>query len=172
MEGNLEKMGLREFLIDGLEEIYDAEEKFVKCFAALGMVAVNEELKNMLISHSEVTEKHCSRLKQICKQLQCDPGEGNCVIVGCLLDKAAVLIKRVETGSALRDVAIVFLIQTIEHYRIATYGNLASLALEMKYFDIHSLLRQCLADEQETDRFLTRIAKEIINPAANNDFAS
>lgn len=170
MDGNLEKMGLREFLIDGIEDIYDAEQKFSKCFAALGMVAVNRELKEMLITYAEVTQKHSDRLKEICKQLECNPEDGNCVIVGCLTDKAADLIRRVETGTALRDVAIIFLLQTIEHYRIAAYGNLSALALEMQYPDISASLRQCLADEKETDRFLTRIAKEIINPAASNDF--
>lgn len=159
-------MGLQDFFIDGLEEIYDAERKFTKCSAALGIAAVNEELKSLLTSHAVITEKHLGHLDAILTRLAHQAGAGNCALIGCLSDKASEMMRRTETGTALRDVAVLNLVQVIQHYKIATYGNLVTLAIETKHQKITTLLEECLNDEIQTKADLTEIGRRFIYPAA------
>lgn len=44
MTDHMKRMDLKDFFIDSLEDIHDAEKKFMTCFAALGIAAVNEFL--------------------------------------------------------------------------------------------------------------------------------
>ena len=159
-------MGLQDFFIDGLEEIYDAERKFTKCAAALGIAAVNEELKTILTSHSAITEKHLGHLDAILNRLSHPAGTGTCAFIGCLSDKASEMMRRTETGTALRDVAVLNLVQIIQHYKIATYGNLITLATETKHQKITTLLEECLNDEIKTKADFTEIGRRFIYPAA------
>ena len=159
-------MGLQDFFIDGLEEIYDAERKFTKCSAALGIAAVSEELKTILTSNSAITEKHMGHLDAILNRLSHPAGAGNCALIACLSDKASEMMRRTETGTALRDVAVLNLVQVIQHYKIASYRNLVALATEMKHQKIATLLEECLSDEINTKTGLVEIGRRFIYPAA------
>lgn len=166
MTDSANKLKIKDFFIDGLEDIYDAEKKFMKCFAALGIAAVNEELQNALTAHNAVTEKHLTHLEGILKEFGRNADGGTCWIVSSLSDKASETIRRIETGTPLRDVAIVSLAQVIQHYKIACYGNLAPLAIAMKHWDPAALIEGYLNEEKETAGYLTVIARDFINPAA------
>lgn len=159
-------MGLQDFFIDGLEEIYDAERKFTKCAAALGIAAVSEELKTMLTSQVAITEKHLRHLEAILNRLAHAAGSGNCALIGCLSDQASEMMRRTETGTALRDVAVLNLVQVIQHYKIAAYRNLLALATEMKCQKITALLEECLNDEIRTKTGLLEIGRRFVYPAA------
>jgi len=160
------RMGLEEFFLDGLEDVYDAERKFMKCFAALGIAAGHDVLKEILVHNVRVTEKHLGHLAAILERFNRDGTKGKCEIVGCLTEKASEMIKHMETGTPLRDVALICLVQIIQHYKIASYGNLLSLAIEMNHQKVKILIEECLQDEKKTDLYLTEIAVNFINPAA------
>ncbi|RQO69877.1 hypothetical protein DBR43_17640 [Pedobacter sp. KBW06] len=166
MKDEAKKMGLQDFFIDGLEEIYDAERKFTKCSAALGIAAVNEELKTILSSHASITEKHLGHLDAILNRLGHVAGAGNCALIACLSDKASEMMRHTETGTALRDVAVLNLVQVIQHYKTATYRNLVALATATKHQKITTLLEECLADEINTKTSLIEIGRRFIYPTA------
>ncbi|SHG58441.1 DUF892 family protein [Pedobacter caeni] len=166
MADELKKMRLQDFFIEGLEEVYDAERKFIKCTAALGIAAVNEELQRLLSTHSTITEKHLGHLEAILNRLAHQAGTGICELVTCMSDKASEMMRRTETGTALRDVAILHLIQIIQHYKMAIYRNLIALARETKHSKITVLLEDCLNDEIKTGADLIEIGQRFIYPAA------
>ncbi len=160
------RMGLEDFFLDGLEDVYDAEKKFMKCFAALGIAAGHDILKEVLVLNMQTTEKHLGHLMAILARFNRDGTNGKCEIVGCLTEKASEMIKNMETGTPLRDVAVVCLVQIIQHYKISSYGNLMSLADELCHHKVRLLIQECLQDEKRTDLQLTEIARNFINPAA------
>lgn len=166
MKSIRKRIGLEEFFLDGLEDVYDAEIKFMKCFAALGMASGNEVLKEVLVLNMKTTEKHLGHLSAILARFNRDGSQGKCEIVGCLTEKASAMIREMETGSPLRDVAVICLVQIIQHYKIASYGNLMSLATEMSHHKVKILIEECLQDEKHTDLYLTEIARNFINPSA------
>lgn len=163
------KIRLHDLFMEGMEEIYDAEKRFMKCFAALIIAGGQDSLKRILTTHATIAEKHIAYLERLFNELNHKGRSGYCSLVSGLTGKASAMIRTVETGTALRDVAIIWLAQVIQHYKIASYGNLASLAIEMNYEHSRKLIEECLADEKEMDHVLTEIARGEVNPAAQKE---
>ncbi|MBB6502480.1 DUF892 family protein [Pedobacter cryoconitis] len=169
MVDHLRRQGLRNFFIQCLQDLYIAEKKLVNCAAALSIAAYKEELQRALILQSEEAGVHVQRLDTIFEMMNEQPVKGKCNIIEILSDKAASVVKTVETGTALRDAAIIYAVQLIAHYKIASYGSLISLLAELDYPKAKSLLKDCLTDEREADSYLTQIAVNFINPAAQRE---
>lgn len=169
MTEQVKEQGLLNFFVQCLQDVYCAEKKFVKCAAALSIAAYTEELQTALISQSQEAETHLERLDLIFELMDKQPGEGKCMIIELLSDKSAAILKTVETGTSLRDSAIIYTVQLISHYKIASYGSLISLVGEIGYPDAKMLLEQCLADEKNADAYLTQIAMNFINHAASRE---
>ena len=71
--------------------------------------------------------------------------------------------------SATRDVALIMAAQKIEHYEIATYGGLVTLAKNIGREDVAEILAQTLEEEKETDELLTSIAESSTNMEAASE---
>ena len=59
----------------------------------------------------------------------------------------------------IRDAALIGAAQKVEHYEIATYGTLATLAKQLGQEDAMKLLLETLGEEKSTDEKLTQLAK-------------
>jgi ferritin-like metal-binding protein YciE len=87
-----------------------------------------------------------------------------------LTKEAESVISETQKGSMTRDVGLIMAAQKVEHYEIATYGSLATLAATMGNQQIKQLLGQTLEEEKQTDELLTQIAESHINQqAAQNE---
>jgi ferritin-like metal-binding protein YciE len=169
MEVSAKQTGLFDFFTQCLQDLYGAEKKVVKCYAALSLASFTPELQSALSGQSEEANSHISRLELIFGLLEHKPGKCRCEIIELLSDKAASIVKTVETGTALRDAEIIYAVQLIAHYKIASYGSLVSLMGEIGYPDAEMLLAQCLTEEKNADSYLTQIALNFINPAAKKE---
>jgi ferritin-like metal-binding protein YciE len=83
-----------------------------------------------------------------------------------LVKEAESVIEDTEEGTSTRDVALIIAAQKVEHYEIAAYGGLATLAKTLGEEEIGNLLGQTLEEEKETDELLTQIAETNINLSA------
>jgi ferritin-like metal-binding protein YciE len=81
------------------------------------------------------------------------------------------VIEDTEEGTSTRDVALIIAAQKVEHYEIATYGGLATLAKTMGINQVKELLGQTLEEEKETDELLTQLAENNINASASQEEA-
>jgi ferritin-like metal-binding protein YciE len=162
----MEQKGLMDFFLTGLVDLYLAEKKFVKSFIALSIASYTDELRSALNSPSTEAETHMERLTIILESLKAKPGKRECKIVTALVAKARDLIKKNEPGTIMRDTAIIYVVQHIEHYKIASYTVLLELSKELKLEQASVMLEQCLKEERDTAAYLSQIAGNIINPAA------
>lgn len=162
----MEQTGLMDFFLTRLVDLYLAEKKFIKSFIALSIAAYTDELRTGLNSPSTEAETHLSRLEIILKSLKVKPGKRECMIVTALVDKARELIIKNEPETPMRDAAIIYAAQHIEHYKIASYTVLYEISKELKLEQASVLLEQCLKEEHDTAAYLSQIAGNIINPAA------
>ena len=71
-----------------------------------------------------------------------------------------------EDGSLTRDAAIISSAQKIEHYEIASYGTLKTLANTLGLTEAAALLEETLEEEKNTDVKLTQIAESFVNESA------
>jgi ferritin-like metal-binding protein YciE len=63
------------------------------------------------------------------------------------------------------DVLIIASAQRIEHYEIAAYGTMVTLAKAAGETRLADLLARTLAEEKDTDGKLTQVAESEVNPA-------
>jgi ferritin-like metal-binding protein YciE len=74
---------------------------------------------------------------------------------------------------ASKDAALIAAAQRVEHYEIAAYGTVRTLADELGHFDAKALLEETLAEEGKADELLTKLATGgIFRSGINADAAS
>jgi len=156
---------LQELFLDELKDIYWAEQHLVKALPKMSKGATSDELKNAIDEHLEQTKGHVSRLEKAfesigekAKAVKCEAMEG-------LLNEANELLEETEKGTEVRDVAIISACQKVEHYEIASYGTLKSLAGTLGYSDAQKLFEQTLEEEKNADSLLTKVSEKV-NSAA------
>ena len=156
-DGNDSK--LKEFFVDQLKDIYWAEKKLVKTLPKMEEAATTEELKNAFRNHLEQTREHVRRVENVFDMINEDADAKKCPAMAGIADE----------GSAQRDVGLIFAGQKAEHYEIATYGGLISLAKVLGYNDAASTFHQTLEEEKEADTLLTQIAENNVNYRASTE---
>ena len=68
-----------------------------------------------------------------------------------------------------RDAGIIMAAQKVEHYEIATYGGLVSLATTLGMSEVSDILNTTLEEEKQTDASLSEIAENDINWEAEQE---
>ena len=66
----------------------------------------------------------------------------------------------------VKDAALIAAAQRVEHYEIAGYGTVRTFAQRLGRSDAARLLQQTLDEEAATDKKLTTLAEQSINPKA------
>jgi ferritin-like metal-binding protein YciE len=162
---------LQELFIEELRDIYWAEKHLVKALPKMQKATSSEELANAFADHLAVTQEQVSRLEQVFELMgekargkKCDAMEG-------LVKEAESVIEDTEEGTSTRDVALIIAAQKVEHYEIAAYGGLATLAKTLGKNEVKELLGQSLEEEKETDELLTQLAENNINQSASQEEA-
>jgi ferritin-like metal-binding protein YciE len=86
-----------------------------------------------------------------------------------LVQEAESIIDDTEDGSSTRDVALIIAAQKVEHYEIAAYGGLATLAKTLGNEEVGNILGEILEEEKEADEILTQLAENSINMEAASE---
>ncbi len=84
-----------------------------------------------------------------------------------LIEEANEVIESTEKNE-VRDAALIAAAQKVEHYEIASYGTLATLAEQLGYRKAAKLLKETLEEEKATDIKLTDLAINNVNKKAEN----
>jgi ferritin-like metal-binding protein YciE len=160
---------LQEFFIEQLQDIYWAERKLVKTLPKLEEAATSQQLKKAFASHLQETENHVSRIENVFEIIGEEPKAVKCHAMAGIIDEGEDIIDETDTGTAQRDVGLVFAGQKAEHYEIATYGGLIQLAKTLGYNDAAEVLGETLAEEKAADAKLTQIAETDVNQRASKE---
>lgn len=160
---------LKEFFIDQLEDLLWAEKKLVKTLPKMQEAATSAELKDAFGSHLTETQNHVSRLEQVFGIIGEEIDTTKCAAMAGIVDEGEDIIDETEEGTAQRDVGLIFAAQKAEHYEIASYGGMVTLAKTLGYDAAAQLLSQTLEEEKNADETLTRIAENNINYQASTE---
>lgn len=94
--------------------------------------ASSYDLKNVLNHHLDVTKDHVVRLEKVFKNLgESVEGQPGPAIQG-LLKEGNEIIATTNHDNKVRDAALIIAARKIEHYEIASYGSLITLADQME----------------------------------------
>lgn len=154
---------LKEFFVEQLQDIHWAEKELVRALPKLKEAATNNELKQAFDEHLRQTEEHVRRLEEVFNMIGEPASDHKCPAMAGIVNEGEEIIRDTDEGSAQRDVGLIFAGQKAEHYEIATYGGLVTLAKTLGLDQAADTLAQTLAEEKETDKLLTEIAESHIN---------
>ncbi len=162
----IEESGLMNLFKDELKDIYWAEKHLAKALPKMAKGATSEELRSSIEQHLAETENQISRLEQVFELLGVKAVGKKCEAMEGLVEEGKTMMEETEDGSMTRDAAIISSAQKIEHYEIASYGTLKTLANTLGMSEAASLLEQTLNEEKNTDVKLTQIAEGFVNESA------
>jgi len=163
---------LEKYFTDSLKDIYWAEKALTKALPKMQKAATTEELKSAIEDHLAQTKGHITRLEQVFEIIGKKAQAKKCDAMEGLLKEGDSIVEETEDGSMTRDVGIIMAAQKVEHYEIATYGGLVTLAQTMGLDDAVGILNQTLEEEKQTDAGLTEIAENNINWEAEQEGAA
>lgn len=148
-----------------LQDMYYAEKQIVDALPKMADAASNKDLKEAFKSHLKETETHVERLEEVLEMLGLEVAEEECEAIQGLIEEGEELIKETEKG-AVRDAGLIAAAQKVEHYEMATYGTLCSMAKEQGFKDAAKILHETLDEEKAADSKLAKIAKKDVNEDA------
>lgn len=160
---------LMELFLDGLRDIYWAENHLVKSLPKMIQAATSEKLAGAIEDHLEQTVQQVSRLEVIFDMLGVEAIAKKCDAMEGLSKEGEGIIESTDEGTATRDVGIILAAQKVEHYEIATYGGLVQLAMTLSLEDVAEILTETLDEEKLADQLLTEVAENDVNYKASEE---
>ncbi len=157
--------GLKELYIDELKDLYNAENQLVKALPKMAKAASSDKLQQGFEEHLEQTKNHVQRLEKIFQTLGESPKGKKCKGMEGLIEEGSEVMEEDYEGSVM-DAALIGAAQRVEHYEIAGYGTVRTMAETLGESDHVSLLEETLQEEKETDEKLTELASRINTEAS------
>ena len=143
---------------DTIKDIYSSETLLLQAMPKLSAAAKDPEIKAAIDNHAKETQGQIERLEQIAKMLSFEPTGVTCQATVGLVKEATEHLEEYG-GEPVIDAAVIASAQKNEHYEICSYGTVITWANTLGYSEVAMLLKQTLAEEQATDKALTRLAK-------------
>jgi ferritin-like metal-binding protein YciE len=151
----------------GLEFAWDCEHKLSEELPKMAEAATFGPLRENFLEHLIETKAQIDRLRRVFEILDRAPAAVTSEPARGLAGEAAKLIHHIE-ASPLRDAALIFTANQLEHYEIALYGSLTAFARVLGREEAESLLTATLEEEKAADRKLSTLAETSVYPEAAN----
>jgi ferritin-like metal-binding protein YciE len=148
-----------------LEDVYDAEHQLIEALPLMANAASSSDLKNAFNTHLMETREQAKRLEQVFQILGKEPSRTTCPAMKGLIKEGNETIKA-SGDPKVKDAALIASAQRVEHYEIAAYGTLRTLATQIGQTDAARLFQKTLDEEGNTDKKLTKLAESHINAEA------
>jgi ferritin-like metal-binding protein YciE len=143
-----------------LMDIYDAEKRLVRALPKMAKAASSDELRSAIQEHLEVTKGQVERLEQVFELFGFPTKAKTCAGMKGLIEEGQEVMTE-DSDDLLMDHAIIGAAQRVEHYEMAAYGTVRTMAQQLGNREAADLLEETLNEEKETDRKLTEIAEQL-----------
>lgn len=160
VEVSLVKEPLEELFYATLNDVYHIQGKHLEGLAKIADLASAPSLKEAIEEIRAETRIHIERLDQVFETIGRRPVLGGGEFIDCMSKEAAMLPSTTESA---RDPAIILVVQTAGHYKMARYGTLAAWAKQLGHGDSVELLEATLEEEKDADKKLSGLAEACIN---------
>jgi ferritin-like metal-binding protein YciE len=150
----------KDLLVEELKDLYSAEVQLTKALPKMARSADNDRLKEAFETHLEETKGHVRRLEKVMSLLDESPRGKKCKAMEGLIEEGSEVMEE-DAEPAMLDLALIGAAQKVEHYEIAGYGTVRTLAEIAGEDKVAKILQETLDEEGKTDKLLTEIANEI-----------
>lgn len=177
---------LQDLLHHEIQDLVSAEEQIIAAMPKMINKTNNEELRQALEEHMQVTERQRERLNQV-QELMLQNNSGGqkkgglaglfsgkgqkCLGMEGIIKEGEKVLGENMTPE-VTDAAIIACAQKIEHYEICGYGTARAYARELNLDQVAELLEETLDEEYEADDRLTDLAVGRVNERAERGGSS
>ena len=153
----MQLQNLRDLFVEQLQDLYSAENQLVEALPKMANASSHEELRDAFEQHLAETRGHVARLEEVFSQIGASPGGEKCKGMEGLIKEGEEILQMQGDPSVI-DAALIAAAQRVEHYEIAGYGTVRTLAEHLDFGEARGLLNQTLDEESKADSLLTKIA--------------
>jgi ferritin-like metal-binding protein YciE len=158
---------LETLFVDQLRDLYDAEQRLTKALPKMADAAHSTSLKSAFQQHLRETQNHVNRLERVFQAMGQKASPETCeAMKGLISEGETVLSARGDPD--VKDAALIAAAQRVEHYEISGYGTARTFAQRLGRQEAVRLLQETLDEEAATDKKLTQLAEQSINPKAQH----
>lgn len=151
---------VEKLFMNELKDLYSAEKQITRALPKMAKAATSEELRQAFQTHLEETKGQIERLDRVFEILGAKASAKTCEGMKGLIQEGSEMIEDAVEGE-VRDAGLISAAQRVEHYEIAAYGTVRTMADMMGQKEIAQLLQETLDEEGKTDKLLTKIAMRV-----------
>lgn len=159
---------LSEVLEEQVKDVYNAENQLTKALPKMAKKASTPELKDAFTLHLEETKVHVERMARVAQLLGFKPTGKVCAAMKGLVEEGSEVLEEDGKNAAI-DAALIAAAQRVEHYEMAAYGVMKTLAGVLGHDDVVALLGETLEEEKAADAKLTKVAEQNVYPGATKN---
>jgi len=148
---------LQDVFEEQINDLRSAEEQLVDALPKLANAASSEQLRTAFQEHLTETKGHLERIDDVIAATGMARTGELCKGMKGLVAEGSETIEQGGDPMA-KDAALIAAAQRVEHYEIAAYGTVVTLADQLGLDDAKELLGQTLGEEENADKLLTKIA--------------
>ena len=160
---------LQDLFLNELKDVYWAEKHLTKVLPKMEKAATSDKLKKAFATHLQQTMGQIKRLEQAFEMLGEKAQAKKCDAMAGITKEGDEIISDTKKGTETRDVGLILAAQKVEHYEIATYGSLVTIAKTINKGEVANILAQTLKEEKETDALLSSLATGGVNEEATGE---
>ena len=146
-----------QLLLEGVQELYYTEQQLVDALETLSEETGVQSVSEAFAQHRAETQTQVTRLEQVFEAMGEEPEAREDIVVTAMIDEHTQF--SAENDGEILDRYNMAVGQKTEHYEIAAYGNLASLAEKAGHDEAADLLVETLREEQDALDQLTEVSE-------------
>lgn len=154
---------LKDVLVEGLQDLHDAEQQITRALPLMAEKAKHPQLKQAFEEHLQQTQQQIRRLEQISQQMGVSARGKSCRAMQGLIHEAQDGMKQFKDDGDTCDAYMIAAAQKVEHYEMAAYGSARTWAQQLGESQVAQLLQTTLDEEGQTDKRLTQLAEGMVN---------
>jgi len=160
---------IEKLFTEQLKLIYYVEKNLLKTLQKVVKKSLGEVMQNSLIEHKQATEEHSIRIEKVFNLLNKKSQTRKSEAFLGLQEEMEEMINLTPENCIARDMAIITMIQKMEHYEIATYSGIVSMAKTFGFKQISSILQDTLDEEKDTDQQFNYLAEINFNSSGGKN---
>jgi ferritin-like metal-binding protein YciE len=162
---------LRDVFAEQVNDLRSAEQQLVAALPKMAGAASSDELRQAFEEHLNQTRDHLDRIEDVIATTGITSTGEECKGMKGLIEEGEGIIS--ATGDPMaKDAALIAAAQRVEHYEIAAYGTVVTLADHLDLDEAKDVLGQTLDEEGAADKLLTKIATGGMFKAGVNERAA
>ena len=144
-----------------LQDMYYAEKTLINVLPKLAEEATDSELSRAFTSHLKQTEKHAKNLEGVFRSIGKAPQAHPCPGIEGIKKEHDEFVAKEEPSTDVLDMFLTGAATRTEHYEIAAYTGLITMAKALGENDTARLLGENLKDEKAALEMVTTISEKL-----------